>query len=277
MIEPSRNPEQIGSLRLGRRLAGRAGFTLIELLVVIAIIAILAALLLPALSSAKQKSKAIQCVSNLRQMTTSYYMYQQDYGKAVAYGDVSTLWMKTLIQYHAQVAAVRLCPMAVDRGALPTSQEEGNAAAPWLWNGDSSPSLDLGSYAINGWLYTYAGASQWVPEPEKYFPKDTAITQPSLTPVFVDANWPDTWIEITDTPPLDLFNGDYNTALGRVCLARHPLMRSARAVQGKKLPGAVNASYADGHAGRLRLQDSKTVIWHLGYVPAGNPWATSTP
>ena len=54
------------------------GFTLIELLVVIAIIAILAALLLPALASAKARAKAIQCVSNMRQLQVCYHMYCDD-------------------------------------------------------------------------------------------------------------------------------------------------------------------------------------------------------
>src|SRR5690348_17163040 len=58
-----------------------SGFTLIELLVVIAIIAILAAILLPALSTGKERGRRAVCINNLRQCGMALSLYADDFNK----------------------------------------------------------------------------------------------------------------------------------------------------------------------------------------------------
>jgi len=104
------------------------GFTLIELLVVIAIIAILAALLLPALSKAKESAKRIHCASNLHQLGTALHLYVDDFRHYPAFNAGLTLttradyWDAQILSYAAGNKGVFLCAgLTFPRGEVTVS------------------------------------------------------------------------------------------------------------------------------------------------------------
>lgn len=251
----------------------RSAFTLVELLVVIAVIAVLIAILLPAIGRAKKQGKTVICATNLRALTGTLQSYISDTGKMVAAGGHNgpmALWdyqllggKLTIPAYytngggHAAKDKIRICPetpRAVVSGII------GNAVEQWNCNGSTPYGKSVGSYVINGWLYSASdpraktiGGNRWTAA-EVY--KVQGAKNEGMIPVFSDGSWHDFMPKPTDAAPANLQNPGPTTA-GDASLARAVMDRHAM---------AVNVSFLDGHVEKVRLQHLWSLSWSAKWL-----------
>ncbi len=157
----------------------REGFTLIELLVVIAIIAILAAILFPVFAQAREKARAISCLSNTKQMGTGLIMYVQDYDETypvnlylTAQGNtpcVVTVYQE--INPYLKNGQVWKCPS----DASPLNFNKGFEAVGYPDVCVTSPSVQVVSYQANYALVDDGSANRPAKSiAEVEFPVDTS-------------------------------------------------------------------------------------------------------
>lgn len=200
---------------------GRRSFTLIELLIVIAVIAILAGMLLPALNSAREKGRAIRCLSNLKQFGLVSVEYTQENDGYVIHLGSETTVGKNCVWYNVMGPYLT-------RKKTPTIFEWKNFCCP---NKVSISEVVSDSYGIVSGVNVYSGESLKTFKIEK-------MKQPSRHFQFMDGN----------AALLNYYNSSYAGWLqyGETGTSGHWNSSAYRHTGGR-----LNMLYFDGHVSNL--------------------------